>query len=276
MKRSNNERKRTEEGERKVKFAFTFLVLLLVGSSVFYFFQNNADGKGRASGMTGAVIASQFKEKAMDLGPYWIAFITVILIFSAIIGGVCYYRKITSQKHIIISSSKPPALSKPKQNIHEQMYQKELSQLNQKISGSPVTFRQNPTPASTWDAQLQAIDNQLSKVEQSLPRHRVITDLPPTRGYAREAIEIHPEELQKMAKKNSKSLVQRIKKPHLLLTKSIIYKKKMEEEKKAEQEYKRLLELHWKVDHYSELSTLEKLQLEEELNQIEKKVKQKN
>ncbi|MFH0701618.1 MAG: hypothetical protein V2A62_04225, partial [Candidatus Woesearchaeota archaeon] len=72
MKRSNN-LKKTGEGERKVKFAFTFLVLLLVGSSLVYllpqtvnsgtwnkvnhYFSSWADITGAAVGVEEMVIA---------------------------------------------------------------------------------------------------------------------------------------------------------------------------------------------------------------------------
>ncbi|MFH0701863.1 MAG: BspA family leucine-rich repeat surface protein, partial [Candidatus Woesearchaeota archaeon] len=224
----------------------------------------------------GAIFSgSEVKLFLKDLSPYWLALISTILFISVITGGARYYRKATYQKHLIISQPKPKG-PLPKQNIHEQMYQKELSQLNQRISRSPDVSRPKLTPASAWDAQLQAIDNKLSKMQKPLPNYKIITDLPHTHGHAKETVETHPEYHQKKSNKISTLLALSLKKPGQFLTKSLHHKEKTEEEKKAEQEYKRLLELHWKVDHYSELSTLEKLQLEEELDQIEKKAKQKN
>lgn len=134
---------------------------------------------------------------------------------------------------------------------------------------------QKPTPRSGWDAQLQSIDQKLASLD-NLPKVRIIRELPRTHGIPRDTIESSPEYHQENARNISTLLVQGIRKPHLLVTKKLHSKDKSESEKQEEEEYQKLLHLHSKIDHYSQLSGRERLELEYELRDLKKKMNLKD
>jgi len=261
----------------RVKLATYFLLLVVVCGCGSYLLQGSEFSQRlfSDSGVTGAAVIEEeatfkqppvpgeslarmailpkVKEILYDIGLDGIIFVCSVILLAVIFSGVRYYRRAVQTKHLVLSGRQMPP-SAP------------ITPVSQAVPS------QRLTPASGWDAQLQAVDAQLARLDERR-RVRVITELPRTHGIPRDTIESNPEIHREKAQKISLFLAQGIKKPYQFLSKPLHHPEKSEAQKRAEEEYQQILRLHWEIDHYSDLSSQQKIELEQELKELERRFK---